>query len=307
LLVACKKKFWVIIGASITIMLVLISLGNIAHYFSPEMKIHNNQNIDRFGISEIYPTKIDGREWYVNMYNPKDDRSFYASSNISVTRQSDGSWQVTNPEVRLNVITLPGQDEWRDIEMTGYVKVLSTLEESSSNPKGNHTSVEVDSEDKVLRPDIDWRARGGRHTTEAQCEGTSLNGALHPDGKADWKKEIWYTGGYTDARGTAKATDSSIVGRWIGWKVVMYNSGNNKIAIMESYIDDQNNNHWRKVNGVIDSGGWYANTPDKVFYSAGCDRPKDFVITNSGPIATFRSDNIVWNFKYLSIREIKAT
>jgi hypothetical protein len=135
-------------------MLLLISLGNIAHYFSLDMKIHNNQITDRFGISEIYPTKTDGREWYVNMDNPKDDRSFYASSNISVTRQSEGSWQVTNPEVRLNVITLPGQDEWRDVEMTGYVMVLSTLEESSSNSKGNHTSVEVDLEEKVLRPGV---------------------------------------------------------------------------------------------------------------------------------------------------------
>jgi hypothetical protein len=301
MIVYSKKKILVTLGIATSVVLILLSIsGNI------DKVIHHNQNTDRFGISEIYPTKVGGREWYVNMNNPKEDRSFYTSSNISLTRQSDGSWQVTNPQGRLNVITMPGQEDWRDLEMTGYVKVFSIITTNSSNQRGNMTYVEVDSEDKRLSPEIDWRARGGRHSTQVPCEGTSLNGVLHPGGVADWKKEIWHTGGYTDSRGMTKATDSPIIGRWIGWKAVMYNNGgeNNKSVTMESYIDDQDNNQWRKVNEVIDSGGWYANTPDKVFYSADCGRPKDYIITNSGPIATFRSDNIVWNFKYLSIREI---
>ena len=41
------------------------------------------------------------------------------------------------------------------------------------------------------------------------------------------------------------------------------------------------------------------------FYSANCGRSKDYVILNVGPIATFRSDNIIWDFKDLSIREIR--
>jgi hypothetical protein len=31
-----------------------------------------------------------------------------------------------------------------------------------------------------------------------------------------------------------------------------------------------------------------------------------YIITNPGPIATFRSDNMIWDFKDLSIREIQA-
>ena len=57
---------------------------------------------------------------------------------------------------------------------------------------------------------------------------------------------------------------------------------------------------------LVDNGGWYADSPDSVFYSAGCNKPKDYVITNSGPIATFRSDNIIWQFKDLSVREISV-
>jgi hypothetical protein len=66
-----------------------------------------------------------------------------------------------------------------------------------------------------------------------------------------------YTGGYTDARSTYNVTDS-ILHRWIGWKVVMYNINNNAAVKVESYLDDKNNNNWTKATDVIDNGGWYA-------------------------------------------------
>jgi hypothetical protein len=73
---------------------------------------------------------------------------------------------------------------------------------------------------------------------------------------------------------------------------------------MESYLDENANNNWRKVTELVDNGGWYADYPDSVFYSVDCNRSKDYVVTNSGPIVTFRSDNIIWQFKELSVREI---
>ena len=42
----------------------------------------------------------------------------------------------------------------------------------------------------------------------------------------------------------------------------------------------------------------------QVFNSPHCDKPKDYIITNGGPIATFRSDDMVWDFRDLSVREI---
>ena len=33
--------------------------------------------LDNFGIREIYPTKDNGREWYLNMENPKEDEHFF--------------------------------------------------------------------------------------------------------------------------------------------------------------------------------------------------------------------------------------
>ena len=89
-----------------------------------------------------------------------------------------------------------------------------------------------------------------------------------------------------------------------GWKVVMYNINNDTAVKMESYIDNKNTNYWVKVTDLTDDGGWFANSPDNIFYSDNCGKAKDYIVTNGGTIVTFRSDNIVWDFKNLSVREI---
>jgi hypothetical protein len=230
------------------------------------------------------------------MNNPKEDPVFTIVSNIPITRSDDGSWFIANPSIRLSVVTPPGGEPWKNVEMTGYVKIDSTRTTRSLFGSNN--------EESDSTSDIDWRARGGRHNNDVPCEGTALNGGIYVDGTVAWKKEIWHTGGYTDARGVVKATNS-ILDRWIGWKVVMYNINNNTAVKMESYLDDKNDNNWKKVSDVVDNGGWYAKSSDKVFYSADCGRPKDYIITNAGPIATFRADDVAMNFRDLSIREIQ--
>ena len=60
---------------------------------------------------------------------------------------------------------------------------------------------------------------------------------------------------------------------------------------------------------VIHLGGWYSKITYGVLYGANadCGRPNDYIITNLGPIASVRSDNVVWNFKYQSVRDVIAT
>ena len=72
-------------------------------------------------------------------------------------------------------------------------------------------------------------------------------------------------------------------------------------------MDSTGTNDWIKVADVVDNGGWLAKTSDSLFYSAKCDKPKDYIITRGGPVATFRSDDLVWDFKDLSVREIQAS
>jgi hypothetical protein len=274
---------FIVVFAGITI---LISF----YYLKILVPNTSSTTIPKFKIKEIYPTKQDGREWFIKMDNPTGDGIFDPGSPIS--KQSDGSWQIegrhTNSkfgnEVRMSVNTPPGQESWKNLEITGYARVIS-----------------ADSPDDHL----DWYARGGKHTPDAPCQGSALKGWLSIDGIASWVKEIWFPRGYTDQRDKVQATDNPILGRWIGWKVVMYNLDNDKAVEMESYLDDQDNNHWKKATDLVDDGGWYARGSEEEFYSAGCDKPKDYIITNAGPIATFRSDNMIWDFADLSVREIQ--
>jgi hypothetical protein len=244
---------------------------------------------DNFGIREIYPTKENGREWHMNMENPKEDEHFSITFNPNITKQEDGSWRISTPVVRMNVKTLEGETNWKNVEMTGYAKIAGVIANSSN---------------KVIENDLTWYARGGKHNQEIPCEATAYMGGLYDNGKVGWKEELWFVGGYTDERQSAKVTNS-LVDRWVGWKVVIYNINNNSEVKLESYIDNTNTNYWIKVTDLVDDGGWYAKMPDSHFFDAECSKDKDFIITDSGSTATFRSDNLIWDFKNLSIREIQ--
>lgn len=249
------------------------------------------ERFDKFGIREIYPTKENGREWYMNMENPKDDENFSITFNPNLTRQTDSSWRISLPVVRMNVGTLSGQTNWKNVEMTGYVKVVSVIKNSTN---------------KVIENDLTWYARGGIHNPKVPCEATAYMGGLYDTGRVGWKKELWFVGGYTDERDANKVT-TPLLDRWVGWKVVIYNINNNSEVKLESYLDNTNTNYWVKVTDLIDDGGWYAKRPDSDFFHPNCSKDKASIITNSGSTATFRSDNLIWNFKNLSVREIKPS
>jgi hypothetical protein len=306
-----KRQSWlfILISAGAIVSIVVSIYYYSSFLISRPLPPLPTEKVDLFGIEKIYPTKEGGREWHVNMDDPFVDDLFDSTFDRDITRQDDGSWHIDGPAVRLNVITPQGFEPWKNVEITGYAKVIDSISSSSSSSSstannGEDEEEEEDVEDQDFANDLDWRARGGRHNSEILCEGTAYTGTIDINGNVRWKKEIWHTGGYTDARATDKVTDS-ILGRWIGWKVVMYNINNNTAVKMESYLDDKNNNEWIKVTDLVDDGGWYAKSTDKQFYSADCGKPKDYIITDGGTIVTFRSDNVVWDFKNLSVREIE--
>jgi hypothetical protein len=254
----------------------------------------NNRTDDIFGIKKIYPTKNGAREWFINMNDPRSDGIFFITSNHDITKQADGSWRINNTNVRLNVDTPPNAKPWKNVEITGYAKIVSMI------PIDNTTDNSTDDYD------LNWIARGGKHSIDNPCEGSALTAILDINGTVGWKKEVWFPGGYADERAKAKVTDS-LLNRWVGFKTIIYNINNDTAVKMESYIDNKNTNYWVKVTDLIDNGDWYAKSSDKEFYSVDCGRPRNYIITNDGSIATFRSDNIVWDFKNLSVREIQPS
>jgi hypothetical protein len=258
------------------------------------LNVSDSKHFDKFGIKKIYPTRENGREWFINMENVTADKSFDTNA-VGLNKQPDGSWRVGSADsdgvyqgvyhVLLSTNTSKGQEEWKNVEITGYLRMVETSDDTSA---------------------VQWYARGGRHDDQVPCEGTSIKGRLHSNGEVGWVKEIWHDGGYTEENATAEATDS-IVDRWVGFKAVIYNINNDSAVAMEAYLDIDNNNQWKKVNDFIDNGGWYSSSSDSEFNIANCGKPKDYIVTNAGPIASFRSDGVEWDFRNLSVREIQPT
>ena len=122
-----------------------------------------------FKVKEIYPIKPDGREWFIDMNNPSSDGIFDPGSPIK--KQPDGSWRINGnfrpdskneDQVRMTVETPDGDEEWKNVEITGYARVISA---------------DFDSDD------LDWYARGGTHSSDIPCEGTALKGTTSVDGE----------------------------------------------------------------------------------------------------------------------------
>jgi hypothetical protein len=272
---------------------------------------------DKFGIQKIYPTKIGGEEWYMNMQNIFDDNQFFPfgvsdskfeDSNLKIDKNEDGSWKLRSDDqlakVRMNVYTSEGYDpgkietldqsnledmgymqtvrDWRNIEMTGYIKL-------------NNNNIPL-SEGRFT-----WYNRGGHHTENDPCEGVAYKGDIFFSGDTRFAKEQWHVKYFfTEIKNDLK----SIKGKWIGYKFIIYNlektDSSKTMVKMEIWIDYNNNGNWKKINEYIDKGKW-GDAGKK------CDGKKDQIITWGGPIATFRwdkADDV--DFKNFSVREIDS-
>ena len=75
-----------LVGFSIAITTFLVI--NLVKISQPTPIVVSNNMLDKFGTLAVYPTKHNGREWYVEMQNPDGDGVFNPGSEIQ--RQSDG-------------------------------------------------------------------------------------------------------------------------------------------------------------------------------------------------------------------------
>ena len=256
---------------------------------------------DKFGVTALYPQKPGGEEWFVKMNDPASDLRFDAGATI--TKNEDGSWKIKSSKVRLKVMTSSGYEpesidtydqqvmaengymqdksDWKNIEITGFVKINSA------------TSTE---------DNISWFARGGKHNDAIECEGTSYKGRLFYSGLTGFSKEQWHDGGYSFT--TSKDVTSSILNRWVGFKVVMYNlpvdgAGSDKVVLENWLNNNADKKTWFKVDTKTDDGGWGSEGDV-------CGGIPDQILTWGGPLAYFRWDSATdADFKWLSVREVE--
>lgn len=249
---------------------------------------------DVFGVTMLHPTKAGGETWSLAADATKDSRF---DPQDTITKNADGSWKMKSNQVRMSVFTSTGYNsgsvvtnrntlasrgymqapnDWKNIEMTGFVK-LNAASDMSDN--------------------FDWYARGGRHTDSLACEGSSYKGALHYDGRTRWQKETWHVS-YEQA--AYQSATSSLKGRWVGFKAVMRNTSANAVRL-ELYLNDNADKvTWRKIYDMTDSGSWGGDAS----HCGGSSDPMP--ISWGGPIAVFRWDNASdVDFKWMSVREIQ--
>ncbi|MBU8895863.1 carbohydrate-binding protein [Corallococcus sp. H22C18031201] len=255
---------------------------------------------DPFGVTMLYPDKVGGEQWFL-AENATGDGRFDPQGII--TRNADGSWKMRKQQVRMGVFTSTGYDaqlittydrdvlagrgymqapnDWKNVEMTGFVKLNSTLD-----PADN----------------FDWYARGGKHNDlHLGCEGSSYKAGLHFDGRARWQKETWHVS-YEQTPFVMATT--SLLGRWVGLKAVMRNVpvSTTQLGVrLEMYVNETADGiTWKKVYDLVDDGGWGGDAQHCGGTTAAMP------ITWGGPIATFRWDNALdVDFKWLSVREIQ--
>src|SRR4030095_11361294 len=261
-----------------------------------ELDIYSSS--DKFGIVKLYSTKSGGEQWFMDMNNPLGDARFNPQNTI--TKNPDGSWKMKSTQVRMAVYTSTGYDQddiptldhsqiaskgymlapndWRNFEMTQYVKVNTSPNDDNFSPNG----------------------RGGRHTGNGPpegCEGSSMKGDVFFSGKVRFAKEQWHVS-YVFT--SLKSPTSSIEDKWVGIKFVVYNFvENNKVVVKtELWLDTNNSGNFVKVDENVDRGGWGTE-------GTACGGAPDQIISWGGPITTFRWDTATdVDFKNLSVREI---
>lgn len=258
----------------------------------------------------IYPTKLHGDEWFMDPVTLTRDERFDPNANLS--RNGDGSWSVDSKgQTRLSVWTKGSGDfrqnegidtynhsvietrgywykpsDWRDVEMTGYFKLKEYVEDEFS-----------------------MFSRSISHSkNQSGCGGSDYKLQLHFDGSVSVEKEEWHVH-YTDQPEKLQSEPDhknielgNLTNRWIGLKMIIYNNNLKNgmtYPTMEMWIDQTNNDTWKKVHEYTDIGNW-GSTMNK------CGGAPDQLITWGSPVATFRWDKTAnVDFNDLSIREIE--
>jgi hypothetical protein len=239
----------------------------------------------------IYPTKPGGREWFLNSGAPTSDGQFESQS-AALTRNTDGTWRVSretdaaNSGIRMSVHSPAGTAPWLNIEMTGYVKLVSFS----------------------FDEELAWRTRSGDPHSDP-CLGHAYYGLLRYNGsRASVAKEVWHNSGYVTGPGAVSMPTAPLRGRWVGFKMIVYNVDGGAHVKSELWLDDAADDRWVKLLETVDDG-WATTEP----FPAGsnCRHPitgqpttLDQIWNMPQPLLTFRADNATLDFDRLSVREI---
>jgi PKD repeat protein len=250
----------------------------------PEPVPPGEGGVDKWGIEEVYATADGGPAWYIlEQSDPTADGHFYYGMYRTTTIEYSGSgvWRVDARSgtqehgIRMHVDSPTGT--WKNTEMTGYFYVVEGSDQFTM----------------IARHGPSYHDNNG-------CEAYGYYGMTAIDGNVFFKKKLYhFNDGYTKRLAQVSALDN-LSDEWVGMKFVVYDLPNGDVKL-ELWIDkgDMTNN-WNKVTELVDSGN--------LAVEGGNDCSRDATDSiEDGTRASFRADNMMFDFKKLSVREIQAS
>ena len=240
--------------------------------------------VDKWGIDELYATADGGPTWYIlEQEDPTSDGNFYYGMyrTTTIDYREDGVWRVNalsgtqEHGIRMHVDSPTGT--WKNTEMTGYFYAVEGSDQFTM----------------IARHGPSYHDNGG-------CQAYGYYGMTAIDGNVFFKKKLYhFNDGYTKRLAQVSALDN-LSDEWIGMKFVVYDLPNGDVKL-ELWIDEGDmTNNWNKVTELVDSGN------HAVVGGDDCSRDATDSIED-GTRASFRADNMMFDFKKLSVREIQAS
>jgi hypothetical protein len=113
------------------------------------------------------------------------------------------------------------------------------------------------------------------------CEGTGYGAVFTPDGMVSCELRQWYPGGVTKLD-EAHASAGDIEGKWIGFKICVFNNPTDSHVNVEVWIDELDNNQFHRMCSVTDTG--MGELGER------CSTNINEIITWGGPLVTFAMD-----------------
>lgn len=255
--------------------------------------------LDVFGITQMYPTVTAGLEWDSAWWNGDAHELTVGGNNYdaadplklanqrgtgSVTVNGDGTLSMTGSQPRIYLATLDNHP-WLNVEITVYYQ---RLEDAGTAWAGLVVGA---------------RSGPNGHGTD-NCTATTYYARFRHDGDVDVEKELEHPA--SEGRESQAIWDDAPLptNTWIGMKYIVTNQEANqhvRLQVFRDLSEGEDGGTWEPLIDTVDEGGW---SPDHA-----CAYEADHIIVQGGGAVFVRNTDLSGLgalYKWLTVREIDA-